>query len=148
MMFLSLIHIYFSSFIFGIPYINRPPIRSLRSNTVTLCPLLFNWSAAVSYTHLGRKRSSQPGGPWPYGVYKSALRKIWQKIYASSGSRTGHFYKWVTKPQNLSIAISAVLMYNKTLVYQVYTLGTEGAAWNGGIYENRDHEGIWRIAGF
>ena len=32
------------------------------------------------------------------------------------------------KDGNLSIAISAVLMYNKTLVYQVYTLGTEGAA--------------------
>ena len=45
---------HFSSFILGIPYISRPPTRSLRSNTVTEWPLLFSWSAAAS-----------PAGPEP-----------------------------------------------------------------------------------
>ena len=45
---------HFSSFILGIPYISRPPTRSSRSNTVTLWPRLFNWSAAA-----------KPAGPEP-----------------------------------------------------------------------------------
>ena len=37
----------FSSFIFGIPYIKRPPGWSSLSNTVTWWPLRFSWSAAA-----------------------------------------------------------------------------------------------------
>ena len=48
----------FSSFMLGIPYISRPPTRSFRSNTVTLCPRLFNWSAAARPA--GRSRSPPP----------------------------------------------------------------------------------------
>ena len=46
--------IFFSSFIFGIPYIRSPPIRSFFSYTVTLCPLLLSISAAA-----------RPEGPEP-----------------------------------------------------------------------------------
>ena len=42
------------SFIFGIPYINNPPIRSSRSNTVTQWPILLSSSAAA-----------KPAGPEP-----------------------------------------------------------------------------------
>ena len=38
----------------GIPYVKSPPILSSLSKTVTLCPLLFNWSAAA-----------RPEGPEP-----------------------------------------------------------------------------------
>ncbi len=44
----------FSSFMLGIPYIRSPPSLSLRSNTVTLCPLLLSWSA-----------TARPAGPLP-----------------------------------------------------------------------------------
>eukprot|EP00959_Pyramimonas_sp_CCMP1952_P141868 2969489-Pyramimonas_sp.AAC.1 len=36
------------------PYITSPPMRSLRSYTVTVCPALLSWSAAAS-----------PAGPDP-----------------------------------------------------------------------------------
>ena len=39
---------FLSSFIFGIPYINKPPAKSSRSKTVTLCPLRFKESATAS----------------------------------------------------------------------------------------------------
>mmetsp|Transcript_21023 Transcript_21023/g.39974 ORF Transcript_21023/g.39974 Transcript_21023/m.39974 type:complete len:208 (-) Transcript_21023:5404-6027(-) len=42
------------AFILGMPYIISPPMRSARSYTVTLCPILFSWSAAAS-----------PAGPEP-----------------------------------------------------------------------------------
>ena len=44
----------FSSFILGMPYLKSPPILSALSNTVTLCPLVFSWSATAS-----------PAGPEP-----------------------------------------------------------------------------------
>ena len=37
-----------SSFIFGIPYMSRPPTRSSLSYTVTSWPLWLSWSAAAS----------------------------------------------------------------------------------------------------
>ena len=43
-----------SSFIMGIPYISKPPMRSARSYTVTSWPARFSWSAAAS-----------PAGPDP-----------------------------------------------------------------------------------
>ena len=43
-----------SSFMFGMPYIRRPPIRSARSMTVTVCPARFSWAAAA-----------RPAGPEP-----------------------------------------------------------------------------------
>ena len=39
---------HFSSFIFGMPYIRRPPTRSALSYTVTLCPRILRRSAAAS----------------------------------------------------------------------------------------------------
>ena len=44
----------FCSFILGMPYISRPPIRSARSNTVTVWPRRLSWSAAAN-----------PAGPEP-----------------------------------------------------------------------------------
>ncbi len=44
----------FSSFIGGMPYISRPPMRSSRSNTVTLCPARFSCAA-----------HARPAGPDP-----------------------------------------------------------------------------------
>ena len=44
----------FSNFILGIPYLNKPPILSALSYTVTLCPLELSWSATAS-----------PAGPEP-----------------------------------------------------------------------------------
>src|SRR6516165_1474885 len=43
-----------SSFIFGMPYMSSPPMRSARSKTVTVWPTLFSWAAAQS-----------PAGPEP-----------------------------------------------------------------------------------
>ncbi|MNC20457.1 hypothetical protein D3C75_684050 [compost metagenome] len=45
---------FLSSFIVGIPYVSSPPMRSLRSNTVTVCPALLSCAAAAS-----------PAGPEP-----------------------------------------------------------------------------------
>lgn len=42
------------SFIVGIPYWSRPPMRSFRSKTVTKWPTLFNWLA-----------QAKPAGPEP-----------------------------------------------------------------------------------
>ena len=44
----------FSSFMLGMPYINRPPMRSARSKTVTAWPRMFRYSAVA-----------RPEGPLP-----------------------------------------------------------------------------------
>mmetsp|Transcript_7761 Transcript_7761/g.16107 ORF Transcript_7761/g.16107 Transcript_7761/m.16107 type:complete len:252 (-) Transcript_7761:390-1145(-) len=55
----------FSSFMLGIPYMSRPPTRSARSNTVTLWPIWFNWSAQAN-----------PAGPDPTTATVMPVRSL------------------------------------------------------------------------
>ena len=53
----------FGSFMFGMPYISRPPGRSARSTTVAACPSRFNRSAAA-----------RPAGPLPTTATRLPVR--------------------------------------------------------------------------
>ena len=52
-----------SSFMFGMPYISSPPIRSARSKTVTRWPARLSWSAAA-----------RPAGPLPITATVNPVR--------------------------------------------------------------------------
>ncbi len=52
-----------SSFMFGMPYISRPPTRPARSKTVTWWPARLSWSAAAS-----------PAGPLPITATVNPVR--------------------------------------------------------------------------
>ena len=63
----------FSSFMLGIPYIRSPPIRSCRSNTVTLWPLRFRRSAAA-----------RPAGPLPITA------TVFRSGFSEDSAQQGH----------------------------------------------------------
>ena len=54
-----------SSFMLGMPYISRPPGRSARSNTVTLCP-----------RRLSRSAQARPEGPEPTTATRFPVRTL------------------------------------------------------------------------
>jgi hypothetical protein len=72
------------------PYIMSPPMRSALSNTVTSCPILFNWSAAARpagplptmATWAGRQQAT-PQGSQPRQWLDIRLRSctIWEALY-------------------------------------------------------------------